>query len=68
MTNTEDGHNKVWSGELYDTGLVITRWGPINGWEKSRKFPNKGKMFLVEKMMEKERKNYKPILNVSYEN
>ena len=68
MTNTTKGHNKVCAGELYDDGLVITKWGPINGWEKQKKFPKKGQAFLIEKMMEKEKKDYQVILSETYEN
>ena len=63
MTNTRRGHNKIWCGELYDDGLVITKWGPIGGWEKSKPF-RKGKgaeAFLLEKILEKEKKKYKTI-------
>lgn len=35
MTNTKNGHNKTWCGELYDSGVVITKWGPIGGWGKT---------------------------------
>jgi predicted DNA-binding WGR domain protein len=68
MTNTKKGHNKVWCAELYDDGLVITKWGPINGWEKNKKF-KKGKHasdFLVKKMIEKEQKNYEVVLTENY--
>lgn len=67
MTNTKKGHNKVWCGELYNDDMVITKWGPINGWEKSKKFPKKGQAFLIEKMMEKEKKDYEVILSENYE-
>jgi predicted DNA-binding WGR domain protein len=63
MTNTKDGHNKTWCGELYDNGVVITRWGPIGGWEK-RKIFKKGKEaepFLIGKIIEKEKKDYETI-------
>lgn len=63
MTNTKNGHNKIWCGELYDDGVVITKWGPIGGWEKSKTF-RKGKEadgFLLGKMLEKEKKNYETI-------
>ena len=69
MTNTKESHNKVWCGELYDDGLVLTKWGPINGWEKSKPF-KKGKnaqAFLIEKMMEKEKKGYETILTENYQ-
>lgn len=68
MTNTKKGHNKVWCGELYDGGTVITRWGPIGGWEKSKKFRKAGEAFLIEKMMEKEKKNYDVVTTENYEN
>lgn len=63
MTNTKGGHNKTWCGELYDDGVVITKWGPIGGWEKKKIF-RKGKgaePFLMEKMLEKEKKDYDTI-------
>lgn len=69
MTNTKKGHNKVWCGELYDNGEVITKWGPIHGWEKSKKFKKglNARWFLTQKMMEKEKKNYEVILTNDYE-
>jgi hypothetical protein len=63
MTNTNNEHNKTWCGELYDNGVVITKWGPIGGWEKKKIF-RKGKgaeAFLLVKMLEKEKKNYNTI-------
>lgn len=67
MKNTKKGHNKAWAGELYDNGLVITKWGPINGWEKNKQFKKAGESFLIEKMMEKEEKGYEVVLNERYE-
>ncbi len=60
MTNTTDGHNKVWTADLYDNGDVVTKWGPINGWEKSKTFKKRkqAEPFLIEKLREKEDKGY----------
>lgn len=70
MTNTTKGHNKVWAGELYDNGVVITRWGPINGWERSTiyKKNKSAKEFLSGKMMEKENDDYVVVDTNTYEN
>jgi len=50
-------HNKVWFGELYDNGDVITRWGRIrNNLEdslQSKTFPGVGEGFLLKKKAEK---------------
>lgn len=66
MTNTRKGHYKQWVGELYDDDMVITKWGPIGGWEKEKSFKNVGEAFLIEKMMEKEKKKYRVISNERY--
>ncbi len=68
MTNTKGRANKVWCGELFDNGDVVTKWGPINGWEKSKTFKQgkNARTFLTKKMMEKEKKNYQTILSETY--
>jgi hypothetical protein len=53
MENTKSGHNKQWTGELYDDDLVVTRWGPNNGWERSKPFKRAGEAFLIEKLWKK---------------
>jgi hypothetical protein len=69
MTNTKGGHNKIWCGELYDDGVVITKWGPIGGWEKSKSFRKgkSGEAFLLEKMLEKEKKEYETVSTERFE-
>jgi predicted DNA-binding WGR domain protein len=60
LTCTEDGHNKVWIGELYDNNTVITRWGKIGAANlQSKEFPNAGVEFLNKKSDEKYKKGYK---------
>jgi predicted DNA-binding WGR domain protein len=51
-------HNKVWYGELYDTGDVTTRWGRIGYDLQSKDFPGAGEGFLLKKQSEKLRKGY----------
>ena len=57
---TADGvqHNKVWYGELYDTGDVITRWGRVGYDLQSKDFPGAGEGFLLKKQSEKLKKGY----------
>jgi predicted DNA-binding WGR domain protein len=63
MEHKSDNHNKKWSGELYDNGTIITRWGPIGGWEKSKIFKKgvRAETFFFKKIVEKEKKNYKTV-------
>lgn len=55
-------HNKVWFGELYDNGDVITKWGRIrNNLEdslQSKTFSGAGEAFLITKQREKLKKGY----------
>ena len=46
-------HNKVWYGELYDNGDVITRWGRVGYDLQSKTFPSAGEGFLLKKKAEK---------------
>jgi poly [ADP-ribose] polymerase len=46
-------HNKVWYGELYDNGDVITRWGRVGYDLQSKTFPGAGEGFLLKKKAEK---------------
>src|SRR6267154_2498100 len=53
-------HNKVWYGELYDDGNVITRWGRVGYDLQSKEFPGAGEGFLLKKESEKIKKGYTP--------
>jgi poly [ADP-ribose] polymerase 2/3/4 len=53
-------HNKVWYGELYDSGDVITKWGRIGYDLQSKEFPGAGEGFLLKKEAEKIKKGYTP--------
>jgi poly [ADP-ribose] polymerase len=52
--------NKVWYGELYDNGDVITRWGRIGKDLQSKEFSGAGESFLLKKEKEKIKKGYTP--------
>lgn len=58
MENTEDGHNKVWIGHLFDNDLVVTEWGKIGYPTQNKSFPGAGEDFLNKKVLEKEKKGY----------
>lgn len=57
----EENHNKFWTGELYDNGMVITRWGRVGDSGQSKEFPGAGASFLEKKLREKEGKGYRVI-------
>lgn len=57
----EENHNKFWTGELYDNGDVITRWGRVGDTGQSKSFPSAGNSFLEKKLREKEGKGYRVI-------
>ena len=61
-SGTADGvqHNKVWYGELYDSGDVITKWGRVGYDLQSKEFPGAGEGFLLKKEAEKIKKGYTP--------
>ena len=60
MTNTEDGHSKVWIGELYADGTVIAAWGRLDQENlQSKEFFQAGEEFLNKKIKEKIKKGYK---------
>lgn len=59
-SSIEQNSNKVWVGELYDNGDVITRWGRIRGDLSNdfssldfKEFPNAGESFLRKKERDK---------------
>lgn len=49
---------KWWTGILYDTGDVITKWGRTNYDGQEKLFPGKGEKFLEKKLKEKQKKGY----------
>ena len=58
LINVEDGHNKIWIGELYDNNTVITRWGKIGYDLQSKMITDAGEEFFYKKIKEKKRKGY----------
>jgi poly [ADP-ribose] polymerase len=60
----EENHNKFWTGELYDNGMVITRWGRVGDAGQFKEFPGAGSSFLEKKLREKEGKGYRVIDSV----
>jgi poly [ADP-ribose] polymerase len=58
MADAEENNNKVWVGELYDNGDVITRWGRVGYPQQSKTFPGEGESFLLKKEREKLKKGY----------
>ena len=58
LINVEDGHNKIWIGELYDNNTVITRWGKIGYGLQSKMITDAGEEFFYKKIKEKKRKGY----------
>jgi poly [ADP-ribose] polymerase len=59
-SSIEKNNNKVWIGELYDNGDVVTRWGRIRDPKgniedqlDSKSFPSAGESFLRKKEAEK---------------
>src|SRR5579859_2991905 len=52
-SDVANNNNKVWFGELYDNGDVITRWGRIGSKMDFKLFPNAGESFLLKKEREK---------------
>ena len=61
----EENHNKFWTGELYNDGMVITRWGRVGDSGQSKEFPGAGVSFLEKKLREKEGKGYRVIETVN---
>jgi len=60
----EENHNKFWTGELYNDGMVITRWGRVGDSGQSKEFPGAGVSFLEKKLREKEGKGYRVIESI----
>lgn len=55
-----DNHNKVWIGELHDSGDVVTKWGRVGYDMQSKTFSGAGESFLLKKEKEKLKKGYTP--------
>jgi len=58
LTNTEDSHNKIWIGQLFDNQDVTTFWGRIGTELQSKTFKGVGEKFLITKYNQKIKKGY----------